>query len=430
MPGRASGSAAIVAAAALWGSTGTVAHFAPGDASPVSVGAARIVLGGAVLVAIAFHSATPPSGSAPSVTRQGVTRLGVTRLGVTRRSAMPPRPPRRGGEIRQLLARRGARRAVLVLGAASTAGYQLSFFSAVRATGVAIGTVVAIGSAPVLTGLISRLTGGGALTRRWMLATAGAIAGCSVLVTGGRAAGANLGGVGLALLAGLCYALYAVTAARLVTGGTSERAVMGVLFGGGAVLLLPVLAVSSPGWLLSGSGLLVSVQLGVLTTAVAYLFYGHGLRTVPAPAAATLGLAEPMVAALLALVVLGERLSGPAIAGLLLVGLALALLVLPGMPGSGAPGPGMPGSGAPGPGMPGRLAPGSGPPDPRDSGPRSARPRRCRYPALGLWRAGRGESPAWEDPGNLSEQAASSRRRSSGRASRASPAGPTSVSRR
>ena len=343
------------------------------------MGAARIVLGGAILVAIAFHSATPPSGSAPSVTWPGVTRVGVTRVGVTRvgvtrlgrtpRSAMPPRPPRRGsgirrgGEIRQLLARRGARRAVLVLGAASTAGYQLSFFSAVRATGVAIGTVVAIGSAPVLTGLISRLTGGGALTRRWILATAGAIAGCSVLVTGGRAAGANLGGVGLALLAGLCYAVYAVTAARLVTGGTSERAVMGVLFGGGAVLLLPVLAANSPGWLLSGSGLLVTVQLGVLTTAVAYLLYGRGLRTVSAPAAATFGLAEPMVAALLALVVLGERLSGPAIAGLLLVGLALALLVLPGAPaGPGTPGPGMPGSGVPGSGVPGSGVPGSGVP--------------------------------------------------------------------
>ncbi len=247
---------------------------------------------------------------------------------------------RRGGEIRQLLARRGTRRAVLVIGAASTAGYQLSFFSAVRATGVAIGTVVAIGSAPVFTGLISRLTGGGALTRRWMLATAGAIAGCAVLVTGGRAAGADLGGVGLALLAGLCYAAYAVTAARMVTAGTSERAVMGALFGGGALLLVPVLVASSPGWLLSVPGIVVTVQLGVLTTAVAYLLYGRGLRTVPAPAAVTLGLAEPVVAALLALVVLGERLSATAIAGLILVGFALAVLMLPGGPGrAGRPPP-------------------------------------------------------------------------------------------
>ena len=46
-----------------------------------------------------------------------------------------------------------------------------------------------------------------------------------------------------------------------------------------------------------------------MTTAVAYLLYGRGLRTVPAPVAVTLGLAEPVVAALLALVVLGEQLT-------------------------------------------------------------------------------------------------------------------------
>jgi len=48
--------------------------------------------------------------------------------------------------------------------------------------------------------------------------------------------------------------------------------------------------------------------------------------------AVTLGLAEPVVAALLALVVIGERLSAPAIGGLILVGLALAILVMPGGP--------------------------------------------------------------------------------------------------
>jgi len=305
-PERAGGAAAILAAAALWGSTGTVAHFAPPGAGPVSVGAARIVVGGALLVMLACWDVT--HGDA-----------GV---------------PRRGGEIRQLLAGRGARRAGLALGAASTAGYQLSFFSAVRVTGVAIGTVVAIGSAPVLTGLLSRLGGGRPLSRRWMLATAAAIAGCAVLVTGGRAAGVVLGGVGLALLAGLCYATYAVTAAQLVTRGTSERAVMGVLFGGGAMAMLPVLLASSPGWLLTWTGLAVTAQLGILTTAVAYLLYGRGLRTVPAPVAATLGLAEPVVAALLALVVLGERLSAVPVTGLVLVGLALAVLVLPGGSGS------------------------------------------------------------------------------------------------
>jgi drug/metabolite transporter, DME family len=291
----AGGAAAILLGAAAWGSTGTAAHFAPAGASPVSVGSARIVLGGSILLVMAVGQ---------------------------RRSR---------GELGTMLRSRGADRASLVLATVSVSAYQLCFFSAVRLTGVAIGTVVAIGSAPVLTGLISRMTGG-ALTRRWMVATAAAVGGCVVLVTGGRAAGVSLAGVGLALAAGLCYSCYAVAAARLISRGTGERAVMGALFGGGAVVLAPVLAATSTGWLLTARGLAVTVYLGVVTTVVAYLLYGRGLRTVPAPVAVTLGLAEPLVAALLGLVVLGERLSGPSVAGLILVGLALVALTAPGRP--------------------------------------------------------------------------------------------------
>ncbi|MGH3274348.1 MAG: DMT family transporter, partial [Streptosporangiaceae bacterium] len=273
------GSGAVLLGAAAWGSTGTTAHFAPAAASSVSVGAARIVLGGGVLLALAL------------------------------------RPRHRAG-LRALLAGGPAARAGLALAAVAVAGYQLCFFAAVRQAGVAIGTVVAIGSAPVFTWLISRLTGRPALTPRWMIATAAAIAGCAILVTGGQvaggqatgglAAGGQLDGIGLALLAGLCYAVYAVIAARLIAAGTSQTVVMGVMFGGAAVLLVPVLAGTAPGWLLSGRGLAVTAYLGLATTVLAYLLYGYGLRTVTAPAAVTLGLAEPVIAAVLGVVVLGE----------------------------------------------------------------------------------------------------------------------------
>jgi DME family drug/metabolite transporter len=246
--------------------------------------------------------------------------------------ALALRPGYRG-EVAALLAGGWRGRAVLALAAVAVSGYQLCFFAAVRLTGVAVGTVLAIGSAPVFTGLISRLAGEAALTARWLIATAAAVAGCAVLVTGGQAAGVRLGGVGLALLAGLCYAVYAVTSARLISGGRPETAVMGVLFGGAAILLVPVLAATPTGWLASTRGLAVTGYLGLVTTVIAYLLYGRGLRTVPAPAAVTLGLAEPVVAALLGVVVLGERLTGAALAGLVLVGLAIAILTV-GRPGA------------------------------------------------------------------------------------------------
>jgi drug/metabolite transporter, DME family len=281
---------AVLAAAAAWGSTGTAAHFAPSGTSSASIGAARIALGGALLLAA------------------GV-RTGSGRREVARLLAGGDRPWRG--------------RAAVALAAAAVAGYQVSFFTAVRVTGVAVGTVVAIGSAPVLTGLLSRLIGGQPLGRRWAAATAAAVAGCVVLVTGGQAAGVKPEGVLLALAAGLCYAVYAVAAARLIARGSPETAVMGLLFGGAAVLLVPVLAVSPDGWLVTARGLAVVGYLGVVTTAVAYLLYGRGLRTLAAPVAVTLGLAEPAVAALLGLAVLHERISAAAVAGLILVGLAL-----------------------------------------------------------------------------------------------------------
>jgi len=284
----------VVAAAAAWGSTGTAAHFAPAGASSASVGAARIALGGALLLAVGVRTTDG---------RQAMARLLA------------------GGD------RPWQARAAIVLAAAAIAGYQVSFFTAVRVTGVAVGTVVAIGSAPVLTGALTRLSGGPPLSRRWAVATAAAVAGCVVLVTGGRAAGVRPEGVLLALAAGLCYAGYAVAAARLIARGSPETAVMGLLFGGAAVLLTPVLAGSAAGWVVTGRGLAVAGYLGVVTTALAYLLYGKGLRTLSAPVAVTIGLAEPAVAALLGLIVLGERLSGAAVAGLILIGLALVGLV-------------------------------------------------------------------------------------------------------
>jgi DME family drug/metabolite transporter len=148
-----------------------------------------------------------------------------------------------------------------------------------------------------------------------------------VLVSGGQGAGVSAAGVGLALVAGSCYAIYAVAASRLIGSDHLEAAVMGVFFGGAAVLLAPVLAVGPTGWLLTGRGLAVTAYLGIVTTMLAYLSYGRVLRTVSAPVAVTLGLAEPVVAAVLGLVVLGERLTGSDIVGLLLVGMALSTLV-------------------------------------------------------------------------------------------------------
>ncbi|GAA0442849.1 transporter [Acrocarpospora corrugata] len=269
---------AIVAAAVLWGTAGTAGTFAA--AGSVSLAAARLVIGGSILALLSIRSR---AGFSPA----------------------------------------------LLLGAVCVAAYQLCYFAAVARTGVAIGTVVAIGSGPVFTGLLSwgldRVTPSG----RWLGGTAAAVAGCAVLVLGGGDGGADPGGIGLALVGGLLYATYAVTAARAIDRGMPSDTVMGTMFGGAAVLMLPVLLLSGPGFLATPSGLLTALYLGAATTALAYLLYGRGLRTTPVATAATLALAEPAVAALLGVAVLGERLTILSWAGLSLLAASLIVVAMP-----------------------------------------------------------------------------------------------------
>jgi drug/metabolite transporter, DME family len=89
---------------------------------------------------------------------------------------------------------------------------------------------------------------------------------------------------------------------------------------------MPALFTSPMSWVATGPGLAVATYLAVLTTALAYLLYARGLRTRAVTTVTTLGLAEPAVAAVPGLAVLGERLTIAGLAGLgvLAVGLVVA----------------------------------------------------------------------------------------------------------
>lgn len=60
--------------------------------------------------------------------------------------------------------------------------YPVTFYPAVARTGVAVATVIALGSAPVFAGLLSWITGQARPTARWTAATAAAVLGCTLPV--------------------------------------------------------------------------------------------------------------------------------------------------------------------------------------------------------------------------------------------------------
>jgi len=276
---RRPGAWLVLAAGALWGTTGTAQALAPPGATPAAVGALRLALGGAGLLAVALLR----------------------------------------GELRQ--AGRLPGRAV-VAAAVTVAAYQVCFFSGVSLTGVALGTVVGIGSSPVWAGLLAWLTGAGRPSRRWVLATGLAVAGVILLIAGGRTLQVSLPGVMLALAAGASYAIYASASKRLLESASPD-AVMAVVFGLAALLLAPILLRSNLAWVGTPGGAAVALHLGLLATTLSYLLFARGLRSLPAPTAVTLSLAEPLTAAGLGLLVLQERLTPAALlgGGLLLAGL-------------------------------------------------------------------------------------------------------------
>ncbi|WP_440068047.1 DMT family transporter [Streptosporangium sp. OZ121] len=301
---------AVIGAAVLWGTAGTAGLLVSG-VDPVSLASARLVIGGLVLAVV-----TAPA--ARFLLLPGGSPTGSPGGSLTGSPGGPERERGRG---------LGTRLGPLAVAAVAVAAYQLCYFAAVGRTGVAVGTVVAIGSGPVFTGLLSWLFDRAWPGRRWAGATAVAIAGCAVLTGGGGEVRAD--GVLLALLGGLLYAFYAVTAARAIGAGAPSDAVMGLMFGGAAVVMAPVLLWTGTGWLAEPRGLLTALYLGCATTALAYFLYGRGLRTTPVATAATLALAEPAVAALLGVVVLGERLAPASVTGLVLLGASLVAVSLP-----------------------------------------------------------------------------------------------------
>ncbi|WP_157156576.1 MULTISPECIES: EamA family transporter [unclassified Diaminobutyricimonas] len=283
----------VLLAAVCFGTTGTAQALGP-DVSPVSLGAARIVIGGGALALIAWAAAR--------------------------------RTPRHS------LADRGRFRLptwlIIAIGAAGIVTYQPAFFLGTAENGVAIGTVVALGSAPVITGALDW-----ALTRRypgtpWLIATV--ISAFGVALLGGilEAGASGISAVGLAgsIGAGASYAVYTLAAKALLVRGWRADASMGALFGTAAAASLPILLLTDVAWLGTPAGIAMALWLGLITTTLGYVLFGRGLALLSAPTVSTLTLAEPLTASLLALLVLQEQLSASGVAGFIVLAAGLVVL--------------------------------------------------------------------------------------------------------
>jgi DME family drug/metabolite transporter len=162
----------------------------------------------------------------------------------------------------------------------------------------------------------------------WFVATIAAVAGIVLLSGVGEAGSADAVGILLSLAAGAAYAVYALSANQLLVYGWTPTGSVAVIFGWSAVGALPLLLLSDPSWLASPEGIVMALWLGLGTITVACLFLANGLRALSASTVTTLGLAEPVTATLLGVLVVHEVLSGRALVGLALVAFGLVLIGL------------------------------------------------------------------------------------------------------
>jgi len=216
---------------------------------------------------------------------------------------------------------------IAVVGALA-AIYQACYFASVSVTSVSLATLITIGAFPVLVSVMEAATGRRRIDRR-MLGTAGlALAGLGLLVglpSGGFGAGAVLAGTGLAVIAAGGFATVSIVVATPVDG-LDELSTTGLGFTVGGLILIPVAGVSvglsfRPGAVALG----LLIALGTVPTAVAYTLYFRGLRSISTSTAAVITLLEPLTSAILAALLLRDRLSAAGIVGAVLLTAAVIL---------------------------------------------------------------------------------------------------------
>ncbi len=199
--------------------------------------------------------------------------------------------------------------------------------------GITVGTVVSIGTAPLFTALLERVFDGKKLSMLWFISFVFGVVGVLFLSVGeahGSVAATEPAlktlGIGLGLLAGLTYSLYSWIAKKLMQNGIAAKAAMGMIFGMGALILLPSLYFSGGNVLAQNINIAVLAYMMLIPMFIGYLLFGYGLKHIPASRAITLTLFEPLVAALLAILLVGEQLAPIGWWGMGLIFVCLALL--------------------------------------------------------------------------------------------------------
>ncbi|MDO6427376.1 EamA family transporter [Thalassotalea sp. 1_MG-2023] len=280
---------AIIIASFLWGTTGTIASYAP-NISPFAIGAFSMGLGGVLLVISARK----------------------TLLNNYKKMLAKPK--------------------LLFFGAISVAVYPLAFYSSMRLSGVAIGTVISISTAPFFAAILERLLNKKTITLQWILSFMLGSVGIILLALGKddsvyvtHQLHQHSLGILLGCMAGFAYAGYSWAAKNLIESGVHAQSSMSGLFGLASLILLPSLFFTGEHLFSSASNTFISLYMAVIPMFLGYILFSYGLNYIEASKATLITLIEPLIATLLAIIIIGEKFTMIGWFGGILVSLCLLI---------------------------------------------------------------------------------------------------------
>jgi Predicted permease, DMT superfamily len=277
--------AAILCGAFCASTSGTAQALAPEGATPIAIGAIRLLGGGLLLLLWGLISHNIPRiGGWPKL------RVAVAAAGLT--------------------------------------GYQLFFFEACRQAGVAISTMVAIGGCPILVGVLGWVFLKEKPAKPWYAGTMLALCGLALLTLPSGNLQFSFRGLLLALCGAGSYAVFLV-AIKPVLRRYDPAQIMTIIFLLGGLALAPLLAAQPLQWVFTPRGALVVADLATLTTSLSFTLVLYGMKTTSAAVTSTLGLAEPVGAAILGFLVLNEPCTQRTLLGLCCILVSMFLLILP-----------------------------------------------------------------------------------------------------
>ena len=277
MKQRRAGYAAIMGAATLWGTLGIFFHF-------------LVTVHGLTALEVAFFRA-----GFGAVLLAGILALWRPALLRVRLRDLP---------------------FFVAFGLLGVAALFVVYTNAVRLTSIATAAVL-LYTAPAWVTIIAWPAFGERLTRVKLLALGLVLAGCAMVSGAYNLANLRFQSAGIisGLASGLAYGLYTLLSKHAVRS-YSPWTVMFYALGIGALFLLPfqslprlVAAIRQPGTWVWLSGLAVGPTLG------AYLLLGWSLQRLPASVVSIIATMEPVVAAILAWVILGQALAVPQVIG-------------------------------------------------------------------------------------------------------------------